>query len=368
MIRPSTKRGFTLVELLVVIAIIGILIALLLPAIQAAREAARKAACVNKVKQLCLAMHNYHDKYKALPPSDHVIRGPTGTITDDNGWSLWTDLLPGLEETALYNTLDTTTVHPDGTQYTGATPGTTAATAAANALKTSMQEFICPSFNGSPFVNPSNPTEAISNYKAMAATHIESQSIASMSPGTPLYPTNNPTDPTIHPDGACFPGSKLSFNNFSGDGTSHTILVVETTEQKCARWTFGKEQCLVGFPTKGNTPALQIALVTGTSYYAPSGFQPGLYDDQSTANKQFKSYLNWNYTAAAGSGAGPYIDNQLDGTTYPITAGPGSNHSGITIHGFVDGSVHGLSNHIDVALYMALITRNMGDPIGEPFD
>ena len=82
MVQPSTKRGFTLVELLVVIAIIGILIALLLPAIQAAREAARKATCINKVKQLCLAMHNYHDKYKCLPPSDHVTKNPTtGTIT-----------------------------------------------------------------------------------------------------------------------------------------------------------------------------------------------------------------------------------------------------------------------------------------------
>jgi len=69
-----TKRGFTLVELLVVIAIIGILVALLLPAIQAAREAARRADCINRIRQIVLAAHNYESARKRLPPHSTTSR------------------------------------------------------------------------------------------------------------------------------------------------------------------------------------------------------------------------------------------------------------------------------------------------------
>jgi prepilin-type N-terminal cleavage/methylation domain-containing protein len=85
------KHGFTLVELLVVIAIIGILVALLLPAVQAAREAARRAQCVNNLKQVALAAHNFHDAQKGLPPS---------RVADEYTSWAW-QLLPYLEEVAL---------------------------------------------------------------------------------------------------------------------------------------------------------------------------------------------------------------------------------------------------------------------------
>ena len=103
------SRGFTLVELLVVIAIIGILIALLLPAVQAAREAARRAQCSNNIKQLGLALHNYHDVYKAFP-FGHLYRGGfDNDLTDPNGGSAfgWAwSILPYMEQQPLFDQFD----------------------------------------------------------------------------------------------------------------------------------------------------------------------------------------------------------------------------------------------------------------------
>jgi len=95
------RRGFTLIELLVVIAIIAVLIALLLPAVQSAREAARRAQCTNNLKQVALALHNYHDTVGRFPP---------GGINDPNwvgtGWSWAAFILPAMEQGPLSNSIN----------------------------------------------------------------------------------------------------------------------------------------------------------------------------------------------------------------------------------------------------------------------
>jgi prepilin-type N-terminal cleavage/methylation domain-containing protein/prepilin-type processing-associated H-X9-DG protein len=151
----SNRRAFTLVELLVVIAIIGILVALLLPAVQAAREAARRASCVNNMKQLGIAIHNFHDTRKKLPAGafwgdtkiqptechhcNATDRDPT-CCKDDRG-TILLYLLPYIEEQPLFDRVDTDIVTdeqklPNG-QPIGSVP---------------INSFVCPS--------DEHPTEA----------------------------------------------------------------------------------------------------------------------------------------------------------------------------------------------------------------
>jgi len=147
----SKRNGFTLVELLVVIAIIGILVALLLPAVQAAREAARRMSCSNNVKQLALAMHNYHDTYKAFPAGSWTFNaagvGPsysaTNACTSGSGRRApWTVLLlPFIEQQPLYDQCDMTAefVCSNAESPTGAVPNRAV-------WATSMAAYQCPSF------------------------------------------------------------------------------------------------------------------------------------------------------------------------------------------------------------------------------
>ncbi len=104
--KKSTHRGFTLVELLVVIAIIGVLVALLLPAVQAAREAARRTQCLNHHKQLGLALHNYHDTHKILPPAIQFWNGDDSRTSDNMRPNWIIMILPFMEQQPLYDSFN----------------------------------------------------------------------------------------------------------------------------------------------------------------------------------------------------------------------------------------------------------------------
>jgi prepilin-type N-terminal cleavage/methylation domain-containing protein/prepilin-type processing-associated H-X9-DG protein len=119
----SPSRGFTLIELLVVIAIIAVLIALLLPAVQAAREAARRAQCLNNLKQLGIAAHNYHDAVGAWPGAEL----PASTTK----FSALAHLLGFMEQRTVYNSINFLLIYSDPTNST--------------ALGTRISTFMCPS-------------------------------------------------------------------------------------------------------------------------------------------------------------------------------------------------------------------------------
>ncbi len=155
-------RGFTLVELLVVIAIIGVLVALLLPAVQQAREAARRMQCSNNMKQLGLAIHNYHDTFNSLPPG--------GIWGHDTPWSenvpspnpargsALVHLLPFVEQAALYDQLDFAATNNVHDQHVDPPANTR------TLRRTVVNGYICPSDTHGGLMNVGGSERAAHNY------------------------------------------------------------------------------------------------------------------------------------------------------------------------------------------------------------
>jgi prepilin-type N-terminal cleavage/methylation domain-containing protein/prepilin-type processing-associated H-X9-DG protein len=146
--KPSSqpRPGFTLIELLVVIAIIGVLIGLLLPAVQKVREAAARLQCGNNLKQIGLALHNYHDTnqafpqaYKPLPAPDPTAPPGTGTY----GAGAFVLILPYLEQDNVYRRIDVTRAALSTVNMPPANP----------AYSTPIKTFLCPSAPGNPTVD-----------------------------------------------------------------------------------------------------------------------------------------------------------------------------------------------------------------------
>ena len=161
--KPGRRAGFTLIELLVVIAIIAVLIALLLPAVQSAREAARRTQCTNNLKQVGLALHNYHTIHDTFPMGvSRTIDNPnTMALATWHNWSVQALLLPSLEQTVVYNACNFS-FSPQSTSNQTANPNINT-----TAYNTVINAFLCPS-------DPNSGITHINNYHASMGTTTKS--------------------------------------------------------------------------------------------------------------------------------------------------------------------------------------------------
>lgn len=357
----SNRRGFTLVELLVVIAIIGTLVGLLLPAVQSAREAANRSSCGNKMKQLCLAMQNFHDSRKVLPaacdryPYTATTFNTSATATSPAAFSYVCHILPFMEETNLYNTLSSNTNRfGRGFVPFGAT---TLGQGTQHASQTQLAGLLCPSFGGQGVVQTAAGSNfksllagslpynqiAITNYKGMAGllTYAKAGSFTSAmtdNGAMPLKPakySNADTDPCPQ-----F-GQGLAAMR---DGTSKTILLSESKEAGNSAWIDGMQTwvCAVSDDT-GSLPVNTNGVWVTTGVQSALGYGP-------TQTAQGRSCINL-------GGRGLFGNSGW---------GPSSDHAGgLVVSGFCDGHNSTLASDIDPGVYFALCTRDMGESTGE---
>ena len=221
------RRGFTLIELLVVIAIIAVLIALLLPAVQQAREAARRTQCKNNLKQIGLALHNYHDQFRTFPPGYISVDAATGQMTPLDGgsgasWALL--ILPQIDQSPLYNKFNLNLRIADPVN--------------APLIKTPLSAFLCPS-DPAPtqtwmLTADGNPSQVL----AELATANYVAAFGSVS----LDDCENPvgTAPVTASgqcvgNGSVFHNSRVKMRDFT-DGTSNTVFVGERKTKAADGW------------------------------------------------------------------------------------------------------------------------------------
>ncbi|MFM7183921.1 MAG: DUF1559 domain-containing protein [Planctomycetota bacterium] len=263
----SKRRGFTLVELLVVIAIIATLIGLLLPAVQSAREAANRSSCSNKMRQLGLAVHNFASARRDTFPAAND-RGTATPKAPSPGYSWIAHILPYAEEVNLYDRMKT--VSNNFTVFTTATSGSV-----------QLPALICPSWTGDP-VNATGLGATC--YKAMTGAYLAPGPVACTVPTAfSPYSTDDGFIPLMPPQVSG--SSKPSFGRpfVGGDGTSKTILIVESKEKAVNAWISGGQAWLAASNGPGGTHSLNETpygtIWTGTGnaavLYGPSGDHAG---------------------------------------------------------------------------------------------
>jgi len=346
----SLRRGFTLVELLVVIAIIGVLVALLLPAVQAAREASRRIKCSNNVKQLALALHNYHDTMNVFPPGNLYPAGASGSATvtaNASGcyWSTSSSTLPGapwtvlilpyIEQKPLHDSLN---FNIEFNSYLNI--GTQ--TVNTQRCEVPIAAFRCPSYALPPhrWVLPT----AVAGTEPRYAKFVNNY-YACMGGGAILTGTANNNDGCYQPNVpggsiAQFTNGLIGVNTRNGlkhcsDGTSNVVLVGESAYQGIELlrgWFNGMRTNANG----GNQPLGNIAGTAGV----PNGGQ--------------RHYVNFQGTTTSNLN----IHNALNTLYF------GSNHVGGCQIAMADASVQFLNENINLALYQRLGAMDDGQPTG----
>lgn len=317
--RHQRRVAFTLIELLVVIAIIAVLIALLLPAVQQAREAARRTQCKNNLKQLNLAMHNYHDTYLRLPLGtvvgpDNACRGcgGGGNWADDNNWLLL--ILPYIDQAPAYNTIDFRFA------WHANAPGQAVAQ-----IKFPMEN--CPT-DGIEIDEPGTGWARIRGNYVVNFGNITYG-------GQSQSPYNGVTF-----GGAPF-GTQFG-SNFSGvtDGTSNTLMIGEILTLDGAGW--------LGYTS-------EVMLAGGgafTAYYTPN-----TSSCESLARQTFPGTNSGIPCSTSVGGASADVVKQI------ISAR--SKHTGGVHVGMCDGAVRFVSNNIDINTWRGLSTTRGAETIGD---
>ncbi len=283
------RLGFTLIELLVVIGIIGILVALLLPAVQQAREAARRMQCQSHLKQIAIAIHNYHSAFNTFPPGYMSRFDATGNDTGP-GWGWGALILPQIEQAPLYSQIDFNVgiEHPSN----------------ATARLTRIPTYLCPSdsapdqwqvakrsLSTGAFI--SNICEVGSaNYVAMFGTF----------------------EPGVDGDGLFFRNQQMQMQDIL-DGSSHTLMIGERSFSLGeATWTGAvTEGVIVPDGSDGvgtGPPESASSMVLG---HSGDGYSPG--DPRSHVN-QFYSHHVGGVQFLFADGHVSFVTNSLDYTVY----------------------------------------------------
>lgn len=308
-------RGFTLIELLVVIAIIAILIALLLPAVQQAREAARRTQCRNNLKQIGIALHNYHDTFRTFPPG-YIARNvsamqPASAETGPGfGWA--TLLLPMLEQRNLYDSIDFTL---DAVDEPNRTLGATV-----------LPGFLCPT-DPAPdkFPLPGGMLIGSSNYVG-----IYGYGSVTMMPGQGT--------------GVFFRNSAIRFRDIT-DGTSNTICVGERMH----------EHDFVNMLDATAANSTWYAAVPGVMRPAGMMMMPMMTEGPAS--------LILGHVGQDGMMGMPAMHRTPNTTNHIVHFS--SQHTGGVQFLLCDGSVHFLSENIDYQTFRDLGERGDGHVLGK---